>query len=99
MATVTFLGACGSVTGSSTLLSWGEKHVLVDCGLFQGDEELEQSNWAPFPFPPFRLSAVLLTHAHLDHTGLLPRLCAQGFSGPVYCTKPSRGLISLVLLD
>jgi metallo-beta-lactamase family protein len=99
MATVTFLGACGSVTGSATLLSWGEKHVLVDCGLFQGDEELEQSNWAPFPFPPFRLSAVLLTHAHLDHTGLLPRLCAQGFSGPVYCTKPSRGLISLVLLD
>lgn len=99
MATVTFLGACGCVTGSSTLLSWGETSVLVDCGLFQGDEELEQRNWAPFPFPPSKLTAVLLTHAHLDHTGLLPRLAAQGFSGPVYCTKPSRGLISLVLLD
>jgi metallo-beta-lactamase family protein len=99
MATVTFLGACGCVTGSSTLLSWGDTAVLVDCGLFQGDEELEQRNWNPFPFPPNRLNAVLLTHAHLDHTGLLPRLVAQGFAGPVYCTKPSRGLISLVLLD
>ena len=99
MATVTFIGACGCVTGSSTLLSWGETSVLIDCGLYQGDEELEQRNWAPFPFPPSQLRAVLLTHAHLDHTGLLPRLVAQGFQGPVYCTKPSRGLISLVLLD
>jgi metallo-beta-lactamase family protein len=99
MATVTFLGACGCVTGSSTLLTWGDTSVLVDCGLFQGDEELEQRNWSPFPFPPSKLTAILLTHAHLDHTGLLPRLAAQGFSGPVYCTKPSRGLISLVLLD
>lgn len=99
MATVTFLGACGCVTGSSTLLSWGDTSVLVDCGLYQGDEELEQRNWHPFPFPPTSLDAVLLTHAHLDHTGLLPRLVAQGFRGPVYCTRPSRGLISLVLLD
>ena len=99
MATVTFLGACGCVTGSSTLLSWGETHVLVDCGFFQGDEEQEQRNWTPFPFPPSRLTAILLTHAHLDHTGLLPRLAAQGFRGPVYCTRPSRGLISLILLD
>jgi metallo-beta-lactamase family protein len=99
MATVTFLGACGCVTGSSTLLSWGDTSVLVDCGLFQGDEELEQRNWNPFPIPPSQLSAILLTHAHLDHTGLLPRLATQGFHGPVYCTRPSRGLISLVLLD
>jgi metallo-beta-lactamase family protein len=99
MANVTFLGACGVVTGSSTLLSWGENSALVDCGLFQGEEELEQRNWNPFPFSPQKLGAVLLTHAHLDHTGLLPRLAAQGFSGPVYCTKASRALVSLVLQD
>jgi metallo-beta-lactamase family protein len=99
MATVTFLGACGVVTGSSTLLQWGGSSVLVDCGLYQGEEELEQRNWNPFPFSPRQLGAVVVTHAHLDHTGLLPRLVAEGFSGPVYCTKPSRGLISLVLQD
>jgi metallo-beta-lactamase family protein len=99
MANVTFLGACGCVTGSSTYLAWGHHAALVDCGLYQGDEELELRNWSPFPFPPARLGAVLLTHAHLDHTGLLPRLAAQGFSGPVWCTTASRGLISLVLRD
>lgn len=99
MASVTFYGACGVVTGSCTRLSWGEHSALVDCGLYQGDEELEERNWSPFPFPPQDLGAVVLTHAHLDHSGLLPRLAATGFSGPVYCTKPSRGLISLVLQD
>ena len=99
MATVTFLGACGTVTGSSTLLTWGERKILVDCGLYQGDEELEARNRHPFPFRPSEISAVIATHAHLDHTGLLPRLVAQGFKGPIYCTKPSRGLISLVLQD
>jgi metallo-beta-lactamase family protein len=99
MASVTFIGACGVVTGSATLLAWGERRVLVDCGLYQGDEELEQRNWSSFPFDPLGLDAVLLTHAHLDHTGLLPRLVGRGFSGPVYCTGPSRGLISLVLQD
>lgn len=99
MASVTFYGACGVVTGSSTRLSWGGHSALVDCGLYQGDEELEERNWTAFPFPPQELGAVLVTHAHLDHTGLLPRLAAEGFSGPVYCTKSSRGLISLVLQD
>jgi len=99
MATVTFLGACGVVTGSSTLVSWGDRSALVDCGLYQGEEELEQRNWNPFPFRPQDLGAVLVTHAHLDHTGLLPRLAAQGYSGPIYCTAASRGLISLVLQD
>lgn len=99
MPTVTFHGACGVVTGSSTLLEWGEHQVLVDCGLYQGDEELEARNRNPFPFRPDGLTAVVVTHAHLDHTGLLPRLVAQGYSGPIYCTKPSRGLISLVLQD
>lgn len=99
MTKVTFLGACGCVTGSSTLLEWGDTRVLIDCGLYQGPEELEARNRERFRFDPTRLSAVVLTHAHLDHTGLLPRLGAQGYQGPVYCTRASRGLISLVLED
>ncbi len=99
MAEVTFCGACGSVTGSSTLLRWGERRLLVDCGLYQGDDELEQRNWRSFLFAPRELDAVVLTHAHLDHTGLLPRLVAEGFEGPIYCTRASRGLVSLILQD
>lgn len=99
MASVTFLGAAGCVTGSSTRLTWGGHSALVDCGLYQGDEELEERNRAPFPFHPARLGGVVVTHAHLDHTGLLPRLVAEGYSGPIYCTESSRGLISLVLQD
>ncbi|HEX4963015.1 MAG TPA: MBL fold metallo-hydrolase [Thermoanaerobaculia bacterium] len=99
MSTVTFYGACGVVTGSCTHLQWGDHQALVDCGLYQGGEELERRNWQPFPFRPSALGAVVVTHAHLDHTGLLPRLVAQGYSGPIYCTGPSRGLISLVLRD
>ncbi len=99
MPNVTFYGACGVVTGSCTHLDWGENQALVDCGLYQGGEELELRNWREFPFRPSELTAVVVTHAHLDHIGLLPRLVAQGYSGPVYCTGPSRGLISLVLRD
>ncbi|HKI04093.1 MAG TPA: MBL fold metallo-hydrolase RNA specificity domain-containing protein [Thermoanaerobaculia bacterium] len=99
MPTVTFHGACGVVTGSCTHIDWGERQILVDCGLYQGGEELEARNRSPFPFRPAALTAVVVTHAHLDHTGLLPRLAAEGYSGPVYCTAPSRGLISLVLQD
>lgn len=99
MATVTFLGACGTVTGSSTLLEWGDLRVLLDCGLYQGDDELEERNWKAFSFQPSSLSAVLLTHAHLDHCGLLPRLVAQGFSGPIYVSKASRQLVPLILED
>lgn len=99
MPTVTFHGACGVVTGSCTHLAWGDRQILVDCGLYQGGEELEARNRNPFPFQPRELTAVVVTHAHLDHTGLLPRLVAEGYSGPVYCTQPSRALISLVLQD
>jgi metallo-beta-lactamase family protein len=99
MPTVTFHGACGVVTGSCTHLAWGDRQVLVDCGLYQGGEELEARNRNPFPFRPHELAAVVVTHAHLDHTGLLPRLSAEGFTGPIYCTASSRGLISLVLQD
>jgi len=99
MAKVTFYGACGCVTGSSTLLEWGNTRVLVDCGMYQGDEELEERNWREFPFRPAELTAVVLTHAHLDHTGLLPRLVAEGYQGPIYLSRASRGLASLILED
>ena len=99
MARVTFHGAAGCVTGSATHLAWGATRVLVDCGLYQGDETLEARNRAPFPFNPAELTAVVATHAHLDHTGLLPRLAAAGYDGPVYCTRASRALISLLLED
>ena len=81
MGKVTFCGACGTVTGSSTLLEWGQTKVVVDCGLDQGGEELEQRNWRWFKFEPHELDAIVITHAHLDHTGLLPRLVAKGFQG------------------
>jgi metallo-beta-lactamase family protein len=71
----------------------------VDCGLYQGNDELEQRNWRTFRFEPHKLDAVVLTHAHLDHTGLLPRLAAEGFEGPIYCSRASRGLVSLILQD
>lgn len=99
MATVTFLGACGVVTGSSTLLEWGETRVLVDCGFYQGDDELEQRNWQPFPYQPSAIDAVILTHAHLDHSGLLPRLTAQGFHGSIFVARGGRPLVPLVLED
>jgi metallo-beta-lactamase family protein len=99
MADVTFLGACGTVTGSCSLLAWGETRILVDCGLFQGAIELEQRNREPFPFEPGELHAVVLTHAHLDHSGRLPVLARAGFRGPIHCSRPTRGLASLVLRD
>lgn len=99
MANVTFLGACGTVTGSSTLVEWSGARILVDCGMFQGGDEIEARNWLPFGFRPAELDAVVLTHAHLDHTGRLPRLVAEGFQGPVYCSRATRPLARLVLED
>jgi metallo-beta-lactamase family protein len=99
VAELTFLGAARTVTGSKYLLDAGGSRVLVDCGLFQGLKELRQRNWEPFPVPPPSIDAVVLTHAHLDHVGYLPRLVAQGFRGAVFCTAGTADLSRLVLPD
>jgi metallo-beta-lactamase family protein len=94
-----FLGAARTVTGSKTLLDTGTHRVLVDAGLFQGRKELRQRNWGPLPVDADSIDAVVLTHAHIDHCGYLPRLVRNGFRGPVYCTPGTRKLAEIVLPD
>jgi metallo-beta-lactamase family protein len=96
---LTFLGAARTVTGSKYLLEHDGIRVLVDCGLFQGLKELRVRNWDEFPVPPDSIAAVVLTHAHLDHVGYLPRLIAQGYRGRVFCTAGTMDLCRLVLPD
>jgi len=99
MAGLTFLGATGTVTGSKYLFEHGPAGMLVDCGLFQGLKELRLRNWSPLKADIPGLDAVVLTHAHIDHTGYLPRLVKQGFQKTVYCTAPTRDLLEIMLLD
>jgi len=99
MPSLQFLGAAGTVTGSKHLLDLDGHRILVDCGLFQGLKELRERNWHPLPIPASSIDAVILTHAHLDHCGYLPRLVVQGFRGRVFCTPGTRDLCSLVLPD
>jgi len=99
VAQLTFLGAARTVTGSKYLVQHGDTRVLVDCGLFQGLKDLRERNWEPFPIPPSSIHAVVLTHAHLDHVGYLPKLVAQGFTGRVFCTAGTMDLSRLVLPD
>ncbi len=99
MATLSFWGGVGTVTGSKYLVEAGERRVLVDCGLFQGLKELRARNWQDPPFDPQSLDAVIITHAHIDHTGYLPRLVAQGFKGPVYCSRGTADLLKILLPD
>jgi metallo-beta-lactamase family protein len=99
MTKLTFLGAARTVTGSKYLLEVGGRKLLIDCGLFQGLKELRLRNWQPLPFDPSELAAVVLTHAHLDHTGYLPRLVADGYRGRVFCTAGTSDLCQLVLPD
>jgi metallo-beta-lactamase family protein len=96
---IQFLGATKTVTGSKYLLRTDNKKVLVDCGLFQGIKELRLRNWKQFPIAPETIDAVVLTHAHLDHSGYLPVLVKKGFRGKIYCTPATKELCEILLLD
>jgi metallo-beta-lactamase family protein len=99
MATLTFYGAVEGVTGSMYLLQAAGSKVLLDCGLFQGRREEEAANLRPFPFAVAEIDAVVLSQAHLDHSGRLPLLVAQGYNGPIYMTNPTCDLIAVLLKD
>lgn len=99
MASITFLGAAGCVTGSKYLVEAGGKRLLVDCGLFQGTKELRQRNWDRLPEDPATVDWLVLTHAHLDHTGYLPRLVHDGYRGPIYANSATRELCAILLPD
>ncbi len=96
---ITFLGATGTVTGSKYLVEVDDRRFLVDCGLFQGLKQLRLRNRQPLPFAPDSLDAVILTHAHIDHSGYLPLLVRNGYKGPIYCTAPTRDLCAILLPD
>ncbi|WP_412475272.1 MBL fold metallo-hydrolase RNA specificity domain-containing protein [Gordonia sp. LUNF6] len=101
MSTLSFtsLGAAGTVTGSKHLLERDGRMILVDCGLFQGIKNLRETNWRSLPVDPQALDAVIVTHAHLDHTGYLPRLIRDGFRGPIYSTPATRDVADIILRD
>jgi metallo-beta-lactamase family protein len=99
MAKITFLGAARTVTGSKYLIEVEDKRLLVDCGLFEGAKALKQRNWEHLPVEVASIDWVLLTHAHIDHTGYLPRLVRSGFRGPIYANAATRELCELLLPD
>ncbi|GAA3514821.1 MBL fold metallo-hydrolase RNA specificity domain-containing protein [Actinocatenispora rupis] len=94
-----FLGAAGTVTGSRFLIDSDGRRLLVDCGMYQGDAALRRRNWQPFPVEPTSVDAIAVSHAHLDHIGLLPLLSRAGFTGPVYCSEQTARLAAIVLRD
>ncbi len=96
---IRFLGGAKTVTGSKYLIEVDEFKILIDCGLFQGLKDLRLKNWNPFPVDPKTINAVVITHAHIDHTGYLPKLFKEGFRGPVYCTSATKDLMEIMLLD
>jgi metallo-beta-lactamase family protein len=97
--TLCFLGAAGTVTGSKFLVELKDSRVLLDCGLFQGRKDLRLRNWAQTPFDVHRLDAIVLSHAHVDHSGYLPLIVREGFRGPVYCTPGTADLLEILLRD
>src|SRR6266480_4503716 len=99
MPTLSFWGAAGTVTGSKYLIETDRARVLVDCGLFQGGHELRDRNWQEPPFNAASVDAVIITHAHIDHTGYLPRFVSHGFRGPVYCSRGTADLLKILLPD
>src|SRR6266480_3990144 len=99
MATLSFWGAAQTVTGSRYLIETDRARVLVDCGLFQGRRELRERNWQAPPFGAESVDAVIITHAHIDHTGYLPRFVKHGFRGPVYCSRGTSDLMKILLPD
>ncbi|WP_084399157.1 MBL fold metallo-hydrolase RNA specificity domain-containing protein [Henriciella aquimarina] len=96
---ITFLGGVGTVTGSKYLIETQGQRILVDCGLFQGFKQLRLRNWKPLPINPADIDRVLLTHAHIDHSGYLPRLVQDGFRGEIHCTAPTKALCEILLPD
>ena len=99
MSSLSFWGAAGSVTGSKYLIETGRARVLIDCGLFQGPRELRDRNWQEPPFNAAAVDAVIITHAHIDHTGYLPRFVNHGFRGPVHCSRGTSDLLKILLPD
>jgi metallo-beta-lactamase family protein len=99
LASIEFWGGVGTVTGSKYLVQTNRARILVDCGMFQGLKELRERNWQDPPFDPRSINAVLITHAHIDHTGYLPRLVRQGFHGPIYCSRGTADLLKVLLPD
>ena len=98
-ATLTFLGAAGTVTGSKYLLTVDDRRVLVDAGMFQGEKRWRLKNREPFPVSPSTIDDILITHAHADHTSYLPALVKHGFAGRIWCTEPTAALTEIVLRD
>ena len=96
---LTFLGGAGTVTGSKYLLTVRDKKVLIDCGLYQGYKELRLRNWSQLPVKPSEIDAVILTHAHIDHSGYLPLFVKNGFKGPIYATSGTKEFCALLLPD
>ena len=99
MTSLSFFGGAGTVTGSRFLVEAGQSKLLVDCGLFQGYKQLRLKNWQPLGFDADALDAVILTHAHLDHSGYLPALVKQGFRNAVICTELTQALCDILLPD
>ncbi|MEY3950392.1 MAG: hypothetical protein RJB21_150, partial [Pseudomonadota bacterium] len=100
---IKFFGAAGEVTGSRHYLEGEVRHqpfrFMIDYGMFQGGRDADEKNIEALPFDPKDVDFVILTHAHIDHSGLLPRLCAEGFRGTIYCTKATKELLKILLLD